>query len=106
TYRLLVARLEAYLQGQGVVRLAARKQARGAARGYLGNALATELLFSAPVSGWKWILSQRANALADAEIRAVYEPALAAPKASRQGDRFDAFTLVPSPDGLGKVLAA
>jgi thymidylate synthase ThyX len=106
TYRLLVARLEAYLLGRGTDRRTARKQARGAARGYLGNALATELLFSAPVSGWKWIFSQRANALADAEIRAVYEPALAALKASRYGDRFAAFTLVSSPDGLGKVLAA
>jgi hypothetical protein len=105
TYREAVVCLQEYGVTNGLDKLTARKQARGAARGYLGNALASEMLFSAPVSGWKWILRQRANKLADAEIRAVYEDALAALKSSRYGDRFSEFNLIPSPDGLGKVLA-
>jgi thymidylate synthase ThyX len=61
---------------------AARKQARGAARGYLGNALASDMLFTTSVTGWKWILSQRKNKLADAEIREVYTPAWTALQSS------------------------
>jgi thymidylate synthase ThyX len=102
---LLVAVLEDYGKAKGLDKASARKQARGAARGYLGNALATEMLFSAPVSGWKWILSQRANRLADAEIRAVYGRVLPALKASRYGAMFTGLDLVPSPDGMGEVLA-
>lgn len=45
-----------------------RKVARGAARGLLGNALSTELIFSAPLSGWKDMIRQRNNPAADAEI--------------------------------------
>jgi hypothetical protein len=64
------------------------------------------MLFTTNVTGWKWILSQRKNKLADAEIREVYSPGLAALQSSGYGDRFAEFTLVPSPDGLGTVLAA
>jgi thymidylate synthase ThyX len=80
TYRVLVDALRRFCRGPlGIADpTAARKQARGAARGYLGNALASEMLFSAPASGWRWILEQRASRFADAEIRSVYGPALAA----------------------------
>ena len=51
---------------------AGRKQARGAARGLLGNALSTELIFSASVAQWKRMIGQRDNPAADAEIRNLF----------------------------------
>lgn len=105
TYRTLVEVLQLYGVEQGLDKITARKQARGASRGYLGNALASEMIYSAPLSGWKWILSQRKSQLADAEIRAVYTPGLEALRSSRYGDRFSHYTTVPSPDGLGTVLS-
>jgi thymidylate synthase ThyX len=107
TYRALVEALQKFcMERMGMTdKTAARKQARGASRGYLGNALASDMLFTTNVTGWKWILSQRKNKLADAEIRQVYTPALEALQSSNYGDRFAEFTLVPSPDGLGTVLA-
>lgn len=104
-YSALVSHLEFYLIGQGINKTTARKQARGAARGYLGNALASDMLFSAPVSGWKWMLKQRLSAAADAEIRTIYEQVLISLRRSRYGYMFfDEFTLVPSPDGIGNIL--
>lgn len=107
TYSRLVEMLQVYCMDiKGMTdKTAARKQARGASRGYLGNALASDMLFTTNVTGWKWILSQRKNKLADAEIRQVYTPALEALQSSNYGDRFAEYTLVPSPDGLGTVLA-
>lgn len=46
-----------------------RKAARGAARGILGNALATELIFSASLAQWRRIVRLRNHPLADGEIR-------------------------------------
>ena len=48
-----------------------RKTARGAARGYLGNALYTEMIFSASVAQWKRIFAQRISVHANAEIREI-----------------------------------
>lgn len=50
-----------------------RKQARGAARGLLGNALSTELVFSASLAQWRRMVEQRAHSAADAEIRQLFE---------------------------------
>lgn len=50
-----------------------RKTARGAARGVLGNALATELIFSASLARWRRIIKQRASVHADGEIRLLAE---------------------------------
>ncbi len=56
------------------------KQARGAARGLLGNALLTEMVWTCNIRAMKQILKQRANQHADAEIRVLanrlYEEAL------------------------------
>lgn len=52
-----------------IARGADRKTARGAARGVLGNALATELIFSASLAQWRRIIKQRASVHADDEIR-------------------------------------
>jgi len=71
-YRMLVRKLELWQQTTGVDRFTARKQARGAARGWLGNALFTEMIFSASVAQWKRMLKQRNNSAADGEIHEMY----------------------------------
>lgn len=103
TYAYVVDRLEPWLIGRGVEKLTARKQARGAARGYLGNALWTEMIFSASVAEWKWMMSLRCSAPADAEIRGIFCEALPELRRSRYGDDFKNLELVPAPDGLGQM---
>lgn len=70
-YADIIRHLQDYAISKGMDKLAARKQGRGAARGSLGNALATELIFTASVDSWKNIFDQRGGAMADAEIRQV-----------------------------------
>jgi len=103
-YAKAVEHLQKWLTAKGVDKLTARKQARGAARGYLGNALLTELIFSASVGQWKRMLRMRACAPADAEIRAVFVQALEALKQSRYAADFANFKVVPASDGLGEVV--
>jgi hypothetical protein len=102
-YDSCVETLEPWLLGRGVDKQTARKQARGAARGYLGNALQTEVIFSASVAQWRRILDQRASRFADAEIREVAIQALHCLHASRYRDRFLDYRVEPSPDGIGHV---
>lgn len=102
-YERTVEHLQKWLTAKGVDKLTARKQARGAARGYLGNALLTELIFSASVGQWKRMLRMRACAPADAEIRAVFVQALEALKQSRYAADFSSFIVAPAPDGLGEI---
>lgn len=83
----------------------ARKQARGAARGWLGNALRTSLIFSASVAQWRRMLFMRCHPAADAEIREVFAAALRVLQTSRYAQGFADLSLVPSSDGLGEVLA-
>jgi len=83
----------------------ARKQARGAARGLLGNALETELIFSASVMQWRHIFRMRAAAAADGEIRVAACAALKACKSSRYGDRFSDLNLTEASDGTGFMLS-
>lgn len=68
-YDELVTSLEEILIKKEIDKFTARKQSRGAARGILGNALSTELIFSASLAQWGRIISQRASSHADAEIR-------------------------------------
>jgi thymidylate synthase ThyX len=103
-YEKTVENLQPWLIARGVDKFTARKQARGAARGYLGNALSTELIFSASVGQWKRMLRMRACGPADAEIRAVFIQALAALKQSRYAADFENFSTVPASDGLGDVV--
>lgn len=102
-YRLVVEKLQPWLIGRGVDKLTARKQARGAARGYLGNALYTEMIFSANVAQWKRMLRLRCSGPADAEIRALFVEALSALKSCRYTRDFDGFSLAESPDKIGQV---
>jgi thymidylate synthase ThyX len=103
-YRTTVSILEKVLRDQGCKRKQARKQARGAARGLLGNALQTEMIFSAPVVFWRHILEMRCANMSDAEIRFVYNYALPVLKECRYGDRFADFELEPAVDGMGYCL--
>lgn len=102
-YGDVVETLQPWLIERGVDKFTARKQARGAARGYLGNALSTELIFSASVGQWKRMLRMRACAPADAEIRAVFVQALAELKKSRYAADFEKLSVMPAPDGLGEI---
>lgn len=68
-YRETVKALEIWLNAQQVDKATARKQARGAARGYLGNALETELVWSANIRALLHVIKERGSIHADAEIR-------------------------------------
>lgn len=68
-YAKSVEYLEKVLVTNGIDKFSARKQARGAARGMLGNALSTELIWSASLDQIKRVITQRASAHADSEIR-------------------------------------
>lgn len=102
-YKFLVGELEPWLIARGIDKLGARKQARGAARGYLGNALQTELIFSASVAQWHRMLRQRASVFADAEIRELFCKVLPELKRSRYSGSFENWNLQPSPDGIGQI---
>lgn len=104
TYDRLVPQLQDWLLSKGVDKGTARKQARGAARGFLGNALETQVIFSASVAEWRHVMNMRASGAADAEIREVACKVLRLLKGSRYGDRFADLELGPSPDGIGECL--
>lgn len=103
-YRDLALSLQAWLISRGADKAAARKQARGAARGYLGNALSTSMIFSASVAQWRRMIRARLSAAADAEIRELYAGVLTELRKSRYGARFEDLRTGPSPDGVGEVL--
>lgn len=108
TYDQIVDALQPWLINRGVDKLNARKQARGAARGFLGNALYTEMMFSASVGQWLWMIQQRGSKFADAEIREVYsretESVLSALRESRFANSFSGLEIVESPDGIGTII--
>jgi len=101
TYRLLVGALQPWLVEQGADKFTARKQARGAARGFLGNALYTEVIFSANVRQWHRMLRQRCCQAADAEIRQVFAQVLELLQICNYKDEFANWKLEPSSDGIG-----
>lgn len=103
-YAALVDELERRMIAHDVDKLSARKQARGAARGYLGNGLYTELIFSASVSQWRRMLQARCSDPADAEIREVFARALGEMPQSEFRASFGDLTLRAAYDGLGVVL--
>lgn len=104
-YEAIVNQLTVLLKERGVDGTSSRKQARGAARGVLGNALETEMIFSASISAWRHMLRMRAADAADAEIRLQFaEAVLPCLRASRYGDRFEDLELGPASDGIGRSL--
>lgn len=68
-YRVLYGALTERLVWAGVEPAVARKQSRGAARGVLGNALATALVFTCNIRALRHIIALRASEHADGEIR-------------------------------------
>lgn len=103
-YIKFVRLLEAYGISKGVDKFSARKQARGAARGFLGNALYTEVIFSGSVAQWKRILRQRGNAHADLEIMTLSARALPEFQRSNYSGRFLGFKLAESPLHVGNIV--
>lgn len=104
-YEYVVPQLALHFSRRGVDATAARKQARAAAARYLPHGLRTEMIFTAPISGWKDMLRQRLSEHADGEFRLISSDILRELKASAYGDRFADYTEAPSPDGIGTVLA-
>ncbi len=88
-YDMIVESLGWWCKEKGMEKTAARKAARGAARGYLGNALGTEMIFSAPMSGWKDMIRQRLSPMADAEIQEVYVDVVTALQGCRYADMLE-----------------
>ena len=108
-YNNFVKRLEAWLleripEGTPYRKHTARKQARGAARCFLGQALRTEVIFSASVAQWKHMIRMRAADAADAEIREIFVEVLKHLRNSRYGDSFEDLELGPASDGIGLSL--
>lgn len=107
TYLRVYETLEKSLIESGVDKFTARKQARGAARGYLGNALHTEMVFSASVAQWRRMIvtgtSARCSNAADAEIRLLYACIVRALQTTVYAEDFADIELVPAADGLGQV---
>ncbi len=99
-YEEVVSRIQRGLEADGVGSFTARKQARGAARGLLGNALETQLIFSANLAQWKRMLRMRASAAADAEIRLVFNEVFRL-LSETFGRRMAGLATRPCPDGIG-----
>lgn len=110
-YRLISSIIKTHLVNIGVSPVTARKQALGAARGILGNALRTEMLFTATVAEWQDMFLQRMNPAADAEIRLIYNRlyeniAISDNETTKSMFQpfFDQFTFETPEDGIGFVL--
>ncbi len=73
TYRDIEMFVRNYLLSRGVDGTNARKQARGAARGALPNALSTAVVWTANVRALRNCLEQRAWESADGEIRVLFD---------------------------------
>ena len=99
-YAQTVPKLEKAMIAAGTDKFTARKQARGAARGVLGNALATEVVFSASISQWKRMILMRAHEAADGEIRLAFDDAYLILKELMPA-RFDGWTQSACADGIG-----
>lgn len=99
-YRATAKALEIWLNAQEVDKATARKQARGAARGYLGNALETELVWSANVRALLHVIRERGSIHADAEIRRLAVKLAEIMKAELPA-YFGHVELEHSDDGLG-----
>lgn len=103
-YRDWVKFLEQKLVECGISKFSARKQARGAARGLLGNALSTEMIFSASLAQWKRMINMRASDAADAEIRRLFVDIFLELKHSFPG-HFEDYVLVEASDGCGNCVS-
>lgn len=99
-YTTVIAKLQPILETNGCDKTTARKQARGAARGFLGNALCTSLVWTANIRALRNCIEQRASAAADAEIRVLYNKIYNAANAVAP-EWFDDYVKVDCADGVG-----
>lgn len=104
-YKDRVEKLQKWMQDKGISAIQARKQARGAARGYLGNALATELTWGANVRSLIHFVTMRGSEAADAEIRELAVKLLEIMK-QEIPVYFKGFEVYPSSDGIGQAIRA
>jgi thymidylate synthase ThyX len=85
-YSAWVDRLEPWLvEKKGLDKRTARKQARSAARYYLGNGLSTEGVYTYSIRHWRHIFKMRVSPHADAAINELMSRAWEVVKASRYG---------------------
>jgi flavin-dependent thymidylate synthase len=103
-YNYYVDQLQQYLIAQNVDKFTARKQSRGAARGILGNALATELLYTTSLKNWQHMIKMRASEAADAEIRLAFNDVFEILK-GRWPQHFVNWQTAPCKDGMGFVVS-
>jgi thymidylate synthase ThyX len=107
-YRKLTNRLQEWIAPKLVndkyAKTSSRKQARGAARGFLGNALETEVIFSASVLEWQHMIRMRCAGAADAEIRNLFVELIPLLKSTRYGSEFANYELEPASDTIGMAL--
>lgn len=99
-YDKIVQSLQDILIQKGVDKFTARKQARGAARGMLGNALSTSLVWSANIRALRNCIEQRASPHADAEIRVLFNK-IYEESVKICPEYFDDYEKVECPDGIG-----
>jgi len=99
-YDKIVSHLQHVLINSGVDKFTARKQARGAARGMLGNALCTSMVWTANIRALRGCIEQRANPAADAEIRVLFNRIYEEAKAYCP-EYFDDYERIECPDGIG-----
>jgi thymidylate synthase (FAD) len=99
-YNYICSVLQKWLVHRGIDKATARKQARGAARGVLGNALETSMVWTANVRALRNVIEQRASPFADAEIR-LFGNALLAIMQYECPEYFSDYKVVPTQDGIG-----
>lgn len=102
-YTNLTNQLQTELTNLEIDKFTARKQARGAARGILGNALSTELIWSTSLDGVAEMINQRGNSGADAEIRLLSNEIFEIMKENLAAAGYN-YAVTDSPDGIGKVI--
>ena len=100
TYSHLAREIQFHLEQNGADKQTARKQARGAARGVLGNALETSMVWTANIRALRNVIEQRASEFADAEIRLLANAMLDA-ALDVCPEYFSDYEKVPCPDGIG-----
>lgn len=75
-YAAVADRLQDWIaRNKKMDRTSARKQARSAARYYLGSSTSTEMLFTASLRNWRALLAKRCSPAADAAINDLMEQA-------------------------------
>lgn len=99
-YKSVASTLEKALIDDGIDKVNARKQARGAARGLLGNALTSAMVWTCNIRSLRNFFEQRCSQFADAEIRLcanrIFEAALAIVP-----EFFNDYEKVACPDNIG-----